>query len=228
MNPVTPSRRFARAALLLLILLAASGAETPTAAVLFEESFKQRLAGGWSWVREDRDAWKLDDGTLQVRLTPGNLWEKENTARNLLLRDPPAGAKSFAAEVTVSHSPVAFGEQAGLLWYRDDDNYIKLVKEFYDGGVWAVFAVERDGKAEYREADCRAQWVTLRLTVAGDTVAASFRPVGGTEWKSMGEFALAPADAKGRVARIGLTAHHGPADVERWAHFREFRISYAP
>ena len=193
---------------------------------MFEERFKSDLSPGWSWVREDKADWKLADGTLQVRMTPGNLWEKDNTARNLLLREAPKDAESFTAEVTVSHAPVAFGEQAGLLWYRDDDNYIKLVKEFYDGRTWAVFAAERDGKADYREADCRAQWVTLRLTVAGDKVTASFLPVGGTDWKQMGDFTCPPRDNKSAtIARIGLTAHHGSADKKRWAHFREFGIN---
>ena len=129
--------------------------------------------------------------------------------------------------MTVSHTPAVFGEQAGLLWYRDDDNYIKLVKEFYDDNTWVVFAAERNGKAEYREAGCRAQWVTFRLTVAGDKVSAAFLPVGGTEWKEMGAFDF-PAGGDGDkppAARIGLTAHHGPADADRWAHFRDFRIS---
>ena len=207
--------------------MALLGGDAPPPRVLFVDPFERRLADGWTWHREDRGDWKLADGTLQVRLTPGNLWEKENTARNLLLRPPPEPAKAFAAEVTVSHSPVAFGEQAGLLWYRDDDNYIKLVKEFYEGRTWAVFAVERNGKADYRETDCRAQWVTLRLTVRGDMVTAAVLPVGGTAWKPLGEFDFAPADAGRKTARIGLTAHHGPADVERWAHFREFRVTGA-
>ena len=217
-----------RATLPLPALLALVAADAPAPRVLFEDTFRQRLADGWTWVREDRGDWNVADGTLQIRLTPGNLWEKENTARNLLLRDAPAGGKSFAAEVTVSHSPVAFGEQAGLLWYRDDDNYIKLVKEFYDGRTWVVFAVERDGKADYREADCRAQSVTLRLTVAGDKVAASELAAGSAEWKPMGAFTFPPRDAEGRAARIGLTAHHCPADADRRAHFRGFRVTDAP
>ena len=200
-----------------LFLLAAAPADDE---VLFRDEFKEKLAPGWSWVREQKDAWQVADGTLQVRATPGNLWEKENDARNLLLRDPPKDAKSFVAEVTVSHTPVSFGEQAGLLWYRGDDNYVKLVKEFYDGKTWVVLAAERDGKAEYREADCRAEWVTFRLTVADDKVSASFRPVGGTEWKSAGEFAF----ERKSNARIGLTAHHAPADSKRVAHFRDFRL----
>ena len=206
------------------LLMAGAEPEAP-ANDKFDDPFDKRLAAGWSWVREDKDHWRVADGTLEVRLTPGNLWEKENTARNLLLRDAPVGGKPFAAEVTVSHTPAVFGEQAGLLWYRDDDNYIKLVKEFYDGRTWAVFAAERGGKAEYHEADCRAQWVTLRLTVDGDKVSGEFRPVGGTGWKQIGDFDFPARDKAGGRARIGLTAHHGPADAERWAHFREFKVS---
>jgi hypothetical protein len=99
-------------------------------AVLFEDRFDGKLADGWAWVREDKADWRLKDGGgLQIRATPGNLWEAENTARNLLLRPPPRDAKAFVVEVTVSHAPETFGEQAGLFWYRDDDHYVKLTKE---------------------------------------------------------------------------------------------------
>jgi regulation of enolase protein 1 (concanavalin A-like superfamily) len=209
-----------------LAMLAALVLGAAPSGVLFEEPFKQHLSDGWSWVREDKADWKLADGTLQVRLAPGNIWANENDARNLLLREPPPNVKAFTAEVTVSHTPVAFGEQAGLLWYRDDDNYIKLTKEFYDDKVWVVFAVERGGKPDYREAECRGQWVTLRLTVNGDKVSASFLPVGGTAAKSMGDFDFPARDPKDatRSARVGLTAHHGVAGADRWATFRDFRI----
>src|SRR5438477_6783445 len=119
--------------LLIAFLFVAAVAAAPDTSPLFQDSFKEKLAPGWSWLREHKADWRLKDGALQIHATPGNLWEGENGAHNLLLRAPPDGVKSFAAEVTVSHTPVTFGEQAGLLWYRDDDNYVKLVKEFYDG-----------------------------------------------------------------------------------------------
>jgi regulation of enolase protein 1 (concanavalin A-like superfamily) len=206
---------FALFLVFVLSLIAAAADST-----LFEDPFKSTLSPGWTWVREDKADWRIKDGALQVHATPGNLWEAENGARNLLLRAPPKETRSFAAEVTVSHTPVTFGEQAGLLWYRDDDNYVKLVKEWYDGKTWAVFAVERGGKAEYREADCRAEWVTFRLTITGDTVSAAFRPVGGTDWTSMDQFKFDPRDD----ARIGITAHHAPRDSDRWSYFRDFRL----
>lgn len=203
------------------LLVLAAGLAPPAEEPVFEERFGGNLAAGWSWVREDKQDWKLGDSALQIRATPGNLWEKDNTARNLLLREVPKDLKAFVAEVTVAHTPVSFGEQAGLLWYRDDDNYVKLVKEFYDGKTWVVLAAERDGKADYREADCRAEWVTLRLTVAPDKVSAEFRPVGGTAWKPAGELPFAGK----HNTRVGLTAHHAPAGSQRWAHFRDFRVT---
>ena len=197
-----------------LLLLAASDAPQ------FEERFDGKLAEGWSWVREDKSDWRIKDGTLQIRATPGNLWEAENTARNLLLRPAPKDAKSFAAEVTVTHAPVTFAEQAGLLWYRDDDNYVKLMKEFYDGKTSVVLAAEQSGKAVYRESACPAETVTFRLTVAGDEVLGQYRPEGANAWISVGKLPFKPGDG----ARIGLNAHHAPAGTQRWAVFRKFRV----
>ena len=190
-------------------------------AVLFEDRFDGKLADGWAWVREDKNDWRMKEGAgLQIRATPGNLWEAENTARNLLLRPPPRDAKEFVAEVTVSHAPETFGEQAGLFWYRDDDNYVKLTKEFYDGKVWVVLAAETGGKAQYKEAPCPAETATLRLTVAEDTVEGQFRPDGAKEWTIVGALPFKAADG----TRVGVNAHHAPADSARWATFTRFRI----
>ena len=197
-----------------LLLAAAPGA------VLFEERFDGKLAEGWSWVREDKADWRVRGGSLQIRPTPGNLWEAENTARNILLRPPPDGAGAFVAEVTVSNAPPTFGEQAGLLWYRDDDNYVKLVKEFYDGKTWVVLAAEQAGKAEYREAPCAAETVTLTLTVGPDKVEGAFRPAGAGDWTKVGPLAF----KAGKGTRIGLNAHHAPAGADRWATFTNFRV----
>jgi regulation of enolase protein 1 (concanavalin A-like superfamily) len=196
------------------VLLAAA-----EAAVLFEDRFDGKLADGWSWVREDKDDWRLDGGALRIRATPGNLWEGENTARNILLRPPPKDVESFVAEVAVTHAPVAFAEQAGLLWYADDDNYVKLVKEFYDGKTWVVLAAERAGKAQYKESPCPAETVTFRLAVSGDGVVGQYRPEGAGDWTTVGQFPFKAAGAK-----IGLNAHHAPAGSPRWAVFRNFRI----
>ena len=88
------SRRPVIVGLTVLAWIATTGADSRDPKVLFEEHFKGRLSDGWSWVREDRDAWELGDGVLRVRAAPGNLWEAENNARNLLLRPAPQKAQS--------------------------------------------------------------------------------------------------------------------------------------
>ena len=104
--------------LCLALLLAAAASDAP----LFEDQFDGKLADGWSWVREDKGDWSVKVGALRIRATPGNLWEAENTARNLLLRSAPQGRKSFAAEVTVTHAPVTFAEPEGgfSIWAHTD------------------------------------------------------------------------------------------------------------
>ena len=188
--------------------------------VLFEDRFDGKLADGWEWVREEKDGWRVKDGSLEVRASPGNLWEAQNTATNLLLRPVPGGAGTFVVEVTVTNAPATFGEQAGLLLYRDDDHYVKLTREFYDGKTWVVLAAEQAGKAQYKEAECRAAKVVLRLTVGKGAVTGEFRVAGTDKWTPVGRLPYESAGAP----RVGLTAHHGPAADARWATFNQFRI----
>ena len=188
-------------------------------APLFEDRFDGKLADGWSWVREDKGDWRVEGGALRIRATPGNLWEKENTARNILLRPPPKDARSFVAEVTVAHGPVTFGEQAGLVWYADDDNYVKLVKEFYDGKTWVVLAAETAGKAAYKESPCAGETVTLRLSAFEDKVTGEFKLPDADRWTPIG-----PLPFKAARAKIGLNAHHAPAGAQRWAVFKRLTL----
>lgn len=49
-------------------------------------------------------------------------------------------------ETHVAFNPKSFGEQAGLFWYIDDNNYVKFVVEgMKDGSVAFVFAHEMSG-----------------------------------------------------------------------------------
>ena len=57
--------------------------------VVFRDDFRDRLAPGWSWVREEPAAWRIRDGALEFRLLPGNLWGPANDARNVLVRSAP-------------------------------------------------------------------------------------------------------------------------------------------
>ena len=55
--------------------------------VLFRYAFKGKLGAGWAWVREHREAWRVTEHGLEVRIEPGNMWGPQNNARNLLIRE---------------------------------------------------------------------------------------------------------------------------------------------
>lgn len=188
---------------------------------LLRDDFDEKIADGWNWLREDTNDWIVHRDGLHIRALPGTLWGKQNNARNLLLRPAPAG--DFAAEVTVDNAPGVPSEQAGLLLYGDDDNYIKLVKEMVkDGSIRVVFAREESGKAKVvREVPfATGTEVVLRLTSAGGKVRAQFRLPTEKAWQDVAECAPVPAPE----LRVGLAAHvTGVSD--RLARFTRFELS---
>ena len=57
--------------------------------VVFTEPFADKLDKGWSWVREDAKAWRIDKGMLVIKTSTGSLWQGQNNNRNILVRPLP-------------------------------------------------------------------------------------------------------------------------------------------
>lgn len=90
-----------------------------------------QLEDGWRWVRKADDWWRFGQSGLEFATKPGCLAGQTVTelpAPPLLLRELD-GATACEVTVTMPPSPGAAGEQAGLFWYINDDNYAKLVIE---------------------------------------------------------------------------------------------------
>lgn len=190
--------------------------------VLFEGKFSEKLAEGWSWVREDGDAWRLREGALEIRTQPGNMWGGANNAKNLLVRPLPENAAgTIAVEVTVATKPTERYEQAGIAWYYDDGHMVKLVRELVDGKLMVVMGREQGDRTRTvalipRQGDS----VQLRLRVSGEKITGRFRVDGKSAWKDAGTCDL-PA---GNGPKVSLQTYNGPADAEHWARFAGFRI----
>lgn len=193
--------------------------------VIFKDDFKGKLAEGWSWVREDRQAWRVSEQGLAVQVQPGNLWGPANDAKNLLVRlapDPPAG--EVAAAVTVTNQPGRQYEQVGIAWYYDDSHMVKLIKEQVDNKIWVVMGREQaDRTSLVGKVALDTATVRLRLLVSGNQIRGQFRPDGSTEWKEAGACDL-PAPPTGAKAKVCLHCYQGPPDAEHWARFTEFSI----
>ena len=194
---------------------------------LFAEAFTDKLADGWTWLREDPKGWRLDKGTLIVRTSTGGLWQKENDGRNLLLRTPPRVQDGkLAVEVLVDIEPTNLFENAGLIWYYDDDNYVIMVKEKIGNEIHMQFVAEKDGQlhAGVHKTLNDAKSVRFRMVVEKGEVTGSYRISPREDWVRVGQCSL---PVRGEP-KVGLTTAYAPKDAEHFTRFSNLRMLQIP
>jgi regulation of enolase protein 1 (concanavalin A-like superfamily) len=190
--------------------------------VEINEGFDGALPTAWQWIREDANEWRIQDGKLVVRSQPGRIWGG-NDGKNVLLVAPVQGG-SVDARISVAHQPKELYEQAGLLWYVDDDNFVKLISEHIEGKMYVVVAREERGKGKViGKIEVPTSDLQLRLKVEGQTVSGQWRVKDQDDWRNAGTCSF---EVDGQ-RRFGIFTQNGPADVTRWVSFDEFVVSRA-
>ena len=177
--------------------------------VLFEDSFDGKPAEGWTWLRENPDAWRIADGALEIRVEPG----LAHNVKNALLRPAPDRSRgTVAVEVTITFTtpPTKQYEQAGITWYRDGNPVFKLVHEQIDGKTWIIPA----------KVAAPEKTVQLRLVLTADRLTAQFRPNAEGEFQTVASRGW-PA---GENDQVSIQCYNGPPDAEHWMRFDDFRI----
>jgi regulation of enolase protein 1 (concanavalin A-like superfamily) len=191
--------------------------------LVFGDRFKEAiLLENWSWVREKSSDWRIVDGELHICTRPGSLMEDSNNAENLLIRPLSETVKGIATRV--SCEPVVPYEQAGLLWYYDDDNYIKLVKELVGDELAVVLVREENVKASVLgkiPLSNSTDAIELRLFIADGVITGQFRISADTEWVTVAQCAGYPLQG----LHAGLFTHGGMNDTDRWVRFSGFMLS---
>lgn len=156
-----------------------------------------------------------------MQTLPGTLWGEANNAHNFLLRSVDKMPNGLASRVIVTNHPRLMGEQAGLIWYQDDDNYIKLVKESLEGEQWIVLAREESGQPELiAKTRISVESAELQLVLFDGIVRGQFRTSAKEDWRVVGECSLLEAAAP----KIGLFTHGSPREIERWVEMRNFTL----
>ncbi|MEO6849634.1 MAG: glycoside hydrolase family 3 C-terminal domain-containing protein, partial [Mucilaginibacter sp.] len=82
----------------------------------------------WNWVRENPANWSLSkkSGALVITSAKGDIVDTTNNAENILLQSANTDWV-IETKITCSRKPSGFSQNAGLLSYQDDDNFVKLV-----------------------------------------------------------------------------------------------------
>jgi regulation of enolase protein 1 (concanavalin A-like superfamily) len=196
----------------------------PAAEGVFQDDFKRKLGDGWSWVREHREAWRVTDRGLEVRIEPGNMWGPANDARNVLVRPAPdPGEGEIDVSVTMRNRPTGQYEQVDLVWYYDDSHMVKIGLELVDAKLCIVMGREQaDRTRTIKIIPTDSFSVRTRFLVRGNRIRGQFRPAESDDWQEVGECDL-PARS-GADPKISLQCYQGPANTEHWALISEFRI----
>ena len=217
----------------------APGAIERRSTSLLRDDFDGTFALHWQTVRPDPTHASLlkEPGTLTITTQRGSIHAAQADdeqsdgllARNLFLIDNPLAADADFSITTCVHglTPTAMYQQAGLIVYGDDDNYLKWAYE-YDwgngGGQNFCVVVERGAVPTHLRADVSEQGLNrywLRLTRQGDqfeyassTDGQTFRVQGKAPWTG------------GVPRRLGIVAKNGGARgaPEVDAHFEFFEV----
>ncbi len=190
--------------------------------LLFQDNFRGKLGADWTWTREHREAWRITEKGLEVRVEPGNMWGPANNAKNILIRSAPEAIHD-EIEVTVKfeNRPTEQYEQADLVWYYDDSHMVKLGQELVDGKLSVVMGREEaDRTRTIAILPLKTAVIELRLLVKGTRLRGQYRPAGVLNWQTAGECDL---PAHGR-AKISLQFYQGSAKVEHWVRINDFTI----
>lgn len=193
--------------------------------LIFADDFKGEFGKGWSWVREHREAWRVSERGLEVRIEPGNMWGGANDAKNVLVRPAPEISDgSLEITVQVENQPTAQYEQADLVWYYTDSHMVKLGQELVDGKLCVVMGREENDRTQTMKIVPLTQTqVKLRFIVSGKRIRGMFLPKGAEQWQEVGECDLPSAPA-GSKPQLSLQFYQGPADAEHWVRVSEFRV----
>ena len=188
---------------------------------LFSDDFNGKLQPGWSWIREDRSAWRTTDSGLEIRIQRGNMWGPENSGKNVLVRELPKIDKPLEVRVTVEHRPTEQYEQVDLVAYYDDSHMVKIGEELVDGKLSIVMGREEKDRARtIAIIPLEKNRVELKFRIEGKNVVGFYKPDGEADWKKAGECDL-PGDGMPKVA---LQCYQGSDQKEHWAKIQRFRI----
>ncbi|MCM4080993.1 ThuA domain-containing protein [Paractinoplanes hotanensis] len=182
-------------------------------------------------VREDAAAYRVTDGSLRIDVSNGDIYTASNTGpTNFMLQNAPTGDWTVQTKVDGSLLDEQY-QQAGLIVYGDDDNYIKF-DYVLDNTAGQPLSRRLEFRSEIGAAvqDPQPQLGSLtsavwhlRLAKAGTTYTASYS-ADGTDWTT---FPALTNAAVGATPKMGLFTLGANQTASKTAAFDYFRVSTA-
>lgn len=185
----------------------------------------------WNTIVRPSGNISVADSQLTIPMTATDLYQGTNTTPDLVLQDLPAG--EFEVTTKVTAPIVRQYQQAGLLLYGDDDNYLKLVVQGRsaqpDKAANIVqFAREADATAaETNTSGLGADFpdtVWLRMVSEDGVDVEGYYSTDGEEWTQVGTVTYSAAHLdEPKVGLVSLANNAEGAGID--ARFDYFEIT---
>ena len=189
------------------------------------------LGPQWSWLREDPATHSLSSSPGSLVITPevGDLTATTNTARNLLLQ-PALGDWTIQSKLVFNAAPHVSTQQAGIVAYSGDDDYLKLDWEF-SGGAARLSETSEDSLSGAPVVQVlttiptapifgTASTVWLRMVKKGPRYTTSYS-TNGADFTALYTTGAALTNVK-----VGVFAFNGPAtSTDLNVAFDDFRVT---
>jgi hypothetical protein len=130
---------------------------------------------------------QIHPGVLRIPVDAGDLWEGINNTRNTLFHALPSEWTSIRIKI-VSFDPTQNNQQATLVAYQDDDNYVQISRTF-EVSNRIMFTSETDGKAVNLNSveESSTKDIYLRLDRIPETqIISSYYSPDGIVWTNIG------------------------------------------
>ena len=192
------------------------------------DGFDEDLELNWEPVRPDPTHVSLtkNPGKLTITTQAGGVYGSVGpSAKNFyLVRNPVAEGRDFVMTTCIeSFKPTTNWQQAGLLVYDDDDNYLKCDVEWNGSAVQLKFIRETDGTPinETDRSGVEEERIWIRLIKRGRIYERAYS-TDGKKFVSAGERTW----GNGAPQWIGIVAKNGPtgaAEIDAAFDFFEVR-----
>ena len=216
------------AGLLTLTMLSPQTADAadPTTTGWRDDFDGSTLGADWDVTNEDAGNYAVADGKLAVTGQAGDTYQDINTAKNIFMVDIPAGDFTAVAKVSAPVAKVYQG--AGLIAWKDIDNYVRSGLTFVGSLSPSGIAIENDVEtgASFRAASFTdrpgATSATLQLKRVGNTITTSYWNDETDAWVTAGS-----VDVAFDTTQVGLYALGAQDGTALPASFDYFSVDAA-
>ena len=180
----------------------------------------------WEIIREDSSAWKYVDDTsdaISIKQTLGSHWDNsEVRGHNMFVVEPDAAdPDNYTITVQMTGATTYGYEQAGLIIYKDDNNFVQVAR-MHKAGNPLLAMNNRSGGGSTVDVDgsisaYNQETIYLRIVKTGSTFKG-YASSDGITWDPIGTCTNASLEN----ARVGVFS--SSEDTDDWFTFDEFKV----